>query len=101
MGLRGDGARGASTFYILDVSAAVKRLTRVPRRLRSTSALLAVVVCAAIVAPAAVAAADPLAPITAPHASDRVLVSWAPGASQVLRADALSAVRAALCCRAA
>ena len=91
--LRGEGANGASTFYILDVSAAPQRLTQVPHPRRSTLALLGVLACVAILAPSAVAAADPLAPIGAPHAGNRVLITWAAGAGLGARADALSAVR--------
>ena len=58
------------------------------------SALLGVCACVSIVLPAVIAAAEPVAPIVAPHAGDRVLVRWAAGAGSTLRTQALNAVRA-------
>ena len=94
MHLRGDGASGASTFYILDVSVQSRRLTLVPRHSPISLALVGVFACASLLLPSVIAAAEPVPPIAAPHASDRVLIRWAPGASSSLRDRALAAVRA-------
>jgi len=56
--------------------------------------LLSALACGALVSPTVIAAADPVAPIDAPHATDRVLVSWTAGAGLSLRAAAIGAVRA-------
>ena len=91
---RADGTEPPSTFYILDVPPPATRLTRVRRHPRATLGLLSALVCACLVSPAAIAAADPVAPIDAPHATDHVLVSWAAGAGTGLRAAAIGAVQA-------
>jgi subtilisin family serine protease len=92
--LRGDGAGGASTFYILDVPSPVKRLTQVRRHPRAVSGLLGVFACASLMLPSVIAGAEPVAPIAAHHATDRVLIRWAADADSSLRTQALEAVRA-------
>ncbi|MEP7360890.1 MAG: S8 family serine peptidase [Chloroflexota bacterium] len=54
--------------------------------------MLGVFACLAIVLPTTVAGADPVVPISAPHATNRVLISWTNGAGSGVVADALSAV---------
>ena len=73
VGLRADHASGVSTFYILDVSVPSERLTHVPRHSRVSLVLLGVLTCAALLLPSVIAAAEPVPPIAAAHARDRVL----------------------------
>ncbi|HUP83275.1 MAG TPA: S8 family serine peptidase [Candidatus Limnocylindria bacterium] len=65
-----------------------------PRQSRISGALLGVFACAALLLPGVISAAEPVAPIAAPHATDRVLIRWAAGADAHLRDQAFGAVRA-------
>lgn len=65
-----------------------------PRHSRVSVPLLGIVACASLLLPSVIAAAEPVPPIAAPHASDRILVRWSSDSNSGLRAQALNAVNA-------